>query len=174
MVQKIRFFSDEKLFEKNKPVENIKEAEITFPKKQMIRMSGLADPTSESIDPSIYFSAEDYNDGSIITAEDLGHIQIKIQFQNKEHVIIDEALFMAANVKRAVYDYLNRDAFIKKIGLYINGKDVFLYSSKNRSLSVAVLTEQMKRIKKLDRGIQGELVEFYEEKIRRIMIEFTE
>lgn len=176
LVQRIRYFSDEKLFEKNATVDEKEQKESSVPlmRMQPVRMSGLVDQTPESIDPAIAFEAEDYNDGGIITAEDLSHIQIKIQFQNKERVIVDEALFTVGNVKRAVYDYLNRDAFIKKIGLYINGKDVFLYSSKNGSLSVAVLTEQMKRIKKLNQGTQGELIEFYEEKIRKTMIEFTQ
>ena len=87
---------------------------------------------------------------------------------------MDEALFAVGNVKQAVYDYLNKRAYIKKIGLYMNGKDVFLFSSKNASLSVAVLTEQMKKVKRLDVGTQGALVEFYEEKIRKTMIEFTQ
>ncbi|MEE0862479.1 MAG: hypothetical protein U0L79_05800 [Lachnospiraceae bacterium] len=176
LIQRIRYFSDEKLFEENGKVESIakNEVEAVHMRMQPTRMSGFIDITPESVDPAIGFMAEDYNDGVIITADDLSHIQIKIQFQNKERVIVDEALFTVANVKRAVYDYLNREAFIKKIGLYINGKDVFLYSSKNGSLSVAVLTEQMKRIKKLNQGTQGELIEFYEEKIRKTMIEFTE
>lgn len=176
LIQKIKFFSDEKLFEKGvmAPVQEEVKQEVPVMRMQPVRMSGLVDPTPESLDPAISFSAEDYNDGTVITAEDLSHIQIKIQFQNKERVIVDEALFTVANVKRAVYDYLNRDAYIKKIGLYINGKDVFLFSSKNASLSVAVLTEQMKRIKRLNQGTQGELIEFYEDKIRKTMIEFTQ
>ena len=176
LIQKIKFFSDEKLFEKGltAPIKDEVKQEVPVMRTQPVRMSGLVDPTPESLDPAISFSAEDYNDGTVITAEDLSHIQIKIQFQNKERVIVDEALFTVANVKRAVYDYLNRDAYIKKIGLYINGKDVFLYSSKNASLSVPVLTEQMKRIKRLNQGTQGELIEFYEDKIRKIMIEFTQ
>ena len=56
----------------------------------------------------------------------------------------------------------------------MNGKDVFLYSSKNASLSVAVLTEEMKKIKRLDIGIGEELVTYYEERIKKLMIEFTE
>ena len=176
LIQRIRYFADEKLFEKNVAMDQAtkEERQEAVPRVTQNRMIGLVDITPETIDPAIAFSAEDYNDGSVITADDLAHIQIKIQFQNKERVIVDEALFTVANVKRAVYDYLNRDAFIKKIGLYINGKDVFLYSSKNGSLSVAVLTEQMKRIKKLNQGTQGELIEFYEEKIRKTMIEFTQ
>ena len=174
LIQRIRYFSDEKLFEKNGNTESAIKGEAPVIRMQSVRMSGLVDPTPESVDPALSFSVEDYNDGGIITADDLSNIQIKIQFQNKERVIVDEALFTVANVKRAVYDYLNRDAFIKKIGLYINGKDVFLYSSKNGSLSVAVLTEQMKRIKKLNQGTQGELIEFYEEKIKKTMIEFTQ
>lgn len=171
LIQKIRYFADERLFSEVS-VKASDEMQPVVSKREL--MSGYIDPTPESLDPAIGFLAEDYNDGSIVTAEDLSHIQIKIQFQNKEHVIVDEALFAVGNVKKAVYDYLNKGAYIKKIGLYMNGKDVFLYSSKNASLSVAVLTEQMKKVKRLDVGTQGALVEFYEDKIRRTMIEFTQ
>ena len=63
---------------------------------------------------------------------------------------------------------------IKKIGLYVNEKDVFLYSSKNTSLSVPVLTPEMRKIKKLNQGVQGQLITFYEEQIRKIMIELSQ
>ena len=169
LIQRIRYFNDEKQFEKNMSIVQEKEEEV-----QVTKMSGLIDTTPETVDMAVAFSVEEYNDEATITADDLSHIQIKIQFQNKERVIVDEALFAVANAKRATYDYLNRDAFIKKIGLYMNGKDVFLFSSKNGSLSVPVLTEQMKNIKKLNQGMQGELIEFYEDKIRKIMIEFTQ
>jgi len=171
LIQKIRYFADEQLFTKTK-VKEVSETVAVSSEREL--MSGYIDPTPESLDPAIGFLAEDYNDGSIVTAEDLSHIQIKIQFQNKDEVIVDEALFAVGNVKQAVYDYLNKRAYIKKIGLYMNGKDVFLFSSKNASLSVAVLTEQMKKVKRLDVGTQGALVEFYEEKIRKTMIEFTQ
>ena len=93
LVQRIRYFSDEKLFEKNATVDEKEQKEPSVPlmRMQPVRMSGLVDQTPESIDPAIAFEAEDYNDGGIITAEDLSHIQIKIQFQNKERVIVDEA-----------------------------------------------------------------------------------
>jgi len=121
-----------------------------------------------------YFDVKDYNDALSVTAEDLSYIQIKLQFLNKEHVIIDEALFSVANIKQAVFDYLNRKAFIKKIGLYMNEKEVFLYSSKNGSLSVMVLNDDMRRVKNLDRGIQGQLIDFYEDKIKTILIGLTQ
>ena len=172
LIQKIRFFADERLFNVVVPVRETCKINPIISEREL--MSGYIDPTPESLDPAIGFLAEDYNDGNVVTAEDLAHIQIKIQFQNKEHIIVDEALFAVGNVKQAVYDYLNKGAYIKKIGLYMNGKDVFLYSSKNASLSVAVLTEQMKKVKRLDTGTQGALVEFYEDKIRKTMIEFTQ
>lgn len=171
LIDKIKHFSDDNNI---KPSESNNVVEANNQKKEKSNFTGYADPTPESLDIGMGFLAEDYNDESIVTADDLSHIQIKIQFKNHDHVIVDEALFAASNVKKAVFDYLNRDAFIKKIGLYMNGKDVCLFSSKNSSLSVPVLTEQMKRIKRLNVGTQGELIEFYEDKIRKTMIELTE
>ena len=89
-------------------------------------------------------------------------------------MVIDEALFAVNNIRQAVYDYLCRGAFIKKIGLYVNEKDIFLYSSKNSSLSVAVLTPEMRKVKGLDKGVQGQLVTFYEEQIKKTMIELSQ
>lgn len=169
LVQKLLYFTNEKLFETSCPKETISLHECG----SKVGFSGYIDPTPESLDPAIGFVAEDYNDGTVILQDDLANIQIKIQFQNRDQVIVDEALFAVGNVKRAVYDYLNKGAYVKKIGLYMNGKDVFLYSSKNASLSVAVLTDEMKQIKRLEDGITGELIAFYEERIRKLMIELT-
>ena len=166
LIQKVKHFKDEQIFN-NKSDEKVKG-------KSKVIVTGKIDPTPETVDETIHFQAKDYNNVAGVTAEDLSYIQIKIQFQNKEHVITDEAIFAVNNVKKAVHDYLNREAYIKKIGLYMNEKDVFLYSSKNASLSVAVLTDEMKRIKHLDCGIQGQLVEFYEEQIRKTMVEMTD
>lgn len=161
-IQKIKFFDDEKVFEVEQPKEIM---------SNRINVTGYIEENSNPVPE--YFDMKDYNNAIGVTAEDLSYIQIKIQFLNKEHVIMDEALFSVANIKKAVFDYLNRKAYIKKIGLFMNEKEVFLYSSKNGSISVLVLNEDMRRVKKLDKGIQGQLVDFYEEKIRKTMVEMT-
>ena len=169
--QKIRYFGEQDLF-KEEPIseEVIPPVFINRP----IMMTGEIDPTPESLDPSINFKATEYNDGQMVSVEDMQRIQIKIQFLNQNHVITDEALFATSNVRQAVYDYLCKRAFIKKIGLYVNEKDIFLFSSKNASLSVAVLTPEMRKVKRLNQGVQGQLVTFYEEQIKKIMIELSQ
>ena len=171
LMQKIKYFSEQDLF---KDEVNKREQTEQFMHMCPTRFTGEIDPTPESLDPNIRFKASDYNDGALVSVEDMQRIQIKIQFLNKNHVIVDEALFAVNNVRQAVYDYLCRGAFIKKIGLYVNEKDIFLYSSKNASLSVAVLTPEMRKIKHLDSGVQGQLVTFYEEQIKKIMIELSQ
>ena len=171
LIQKIKYFGEQELFDSEehhieKMVCNEPAIKGTF--------TGEIDPTPESLDPSIHFKAADYNDGALVTVDDMQRIQIKIQFLNQNHVIVDEALFATSNIRQAVYDYLCRRAFIKKIGLYVNEKDITLYSSKNASLSVAVLTPEMRRIKNLDKGVQGQLVTFYEEQIKKTMIELSQ
>lgn len=171
LVQKIKYFTEQDLF---KDEVNHMEQTTDFMQVMPMRFTGEIDPTPESLDPNIRFKATDYNDGVLVSVEDMQRIQIKIQFLNKNHVVVDEALFAVNNVRQAVYDYLCRGAFIKKIGLYVNEKDIFLYSSKNASLSVAVLTPEMRKIKNLDKGVQGQLVAFYEEQIKKIMIELSQ
>ena len=169
--QRIRYFGEQDLFKEESITEEvIPQAFI----KQPIMMTGEIDPTPESLDPSINFKATEYNDGQMVSVEDMQRIQIKIQFLNQNHVITDEALFATSNVRQAVYDYLCKRAFIKKIGLYVNEKDIFLFSSKNASLSVAVLTPEMRKVKRLNQGVQGQLVTFYEEQIKKIMIELSQ
>lgn len=121
-----------------------------------------------------YLPAKDCNELNALIAEEHGNIQVKIQFQNKENIIIDEALFAVSNLKKAVSDYLKRKAYIKKIGISVSGKDVFLYASKNESLSVTVLSIEMKKIKYAELGIQEQLIDFYEDQIKNIMIKLTQ
>ena len=168
--QKIKYFGEQDLFEEPIVDETIPPE---FIRKPFI-MTGEIDPTPESLDPSINFKATEYNDGQMVSVEDMQRIQIKIQFLNQNHVIMDEALFATSNIRQAVFDYLCKRAFIKKIGLYVNEKDIFLYSSKNASLSVAVLTPEMRKVKRLNQGVQGQLVTFYEEQIKKIMIELSQ
>ena len=170
LMQKIKYFAEEDLFKEE--VSHTEQVQ-SFTSMQS-RFSGEIDPTPESLDPNIRFKATDYNDGVLVSVEDMQRIQIKIQFLNQNHVVVDEALFAVNNIRQAVYDYLCRGAFIKKIGLYVSEKDIFLYSSKNASLSVAVLTPEMRKIKNLDKGVQGQLVTFYEEQIKKTMIELSQ
>ena len=170
LMQKIKYFAEEDLFKEE--VSHTEQVQ-SFTSMQS-RFSGEIDPTPESLDPNIRFKATDYNDGVLVSVEDMQRIQIKIQFLNQNHVVVDEALFAVNNIRQAVYDYLCRGAFIKKIGLYVSEKDIFLYSSKNSSLSVAVLTPEMRKIKNLDKGVQGQLVTFYEEQIKKTMIELSQ
>ena len=170
LMQKIKYFAEQDLFKDE--VSHTEQVQ-SFTSMQS-RFSGEIDPTPESLDPNIRFKATDYNDGVLVSVEDMQRIQIKIQFLNQNHVVVDEALFAVNNIRQAVYDYLCRGAFIKKIGLYVSEKDIFLYSSKNSSLSVAVLTPEMRKIKNLDKGVQGQLVTFYEEQIKKTMIELSQ
>ena len=168
--QKIRYFGEQELFKED----HILEETVSASYVSQSRFTGVLDPTPESLDPNINFKAAEYNDGQMVSLEDMQRLQIKIQFLNQNHVITDEALFATSNVRQAVFDYLCKKAYIKKIGLYVNEKDVFLYSSKNTSLSVPVLTPEMRKIKKLNQGVQGQLITFYEEQIRKIMIELSQ
>ncbi len=175
LIHKIKHFKDEEAEVKVSAAQpdsmpQIQPAQVPV---TITSFSGKLDPTLESIDPALHFDSKDYNDGAGITADDLCNVQIKIQFLNTQHVIVDEALFAVSNVKQAVIDYLMRHAYVKKIGLYMNEKEVFLFTSKNGSLTIPVLDEKMRRIKHLDEGIQGEIVEFYEEKMKKLMVELA-
>ena len=115
LMQKIKYFAEQDLFKDE--VSHTEQVQ-SFTSMQS-RFSGEIDPTPESLDPNIRFKATDYNDGVLVSVEDMQRIQIKIQFLNQNHVVVDEALFAVNNIRQAVYDYLCRGAFIKKIGLYV-------------------------------------------------------
>lgn len=113
------------------------------------------------------------NDMRVISSEDVGYVQLKVQFQNENYEIMDEATFIPDNIAQAVYDYMNRDAYVRKIGFCINEKDVFVFAIINDGESVRLLTDEIKRQKQIDEGLIGQLVNLYEEKIEKAMKEIV-
>lgn len=120
------------------------------------------------------FSKENENDGRLIGYEDLTRLAIKLQCLDCNERVVDEAIYATGNIKVAVKDYLCRKGYVKRIGLLADTKEIYLYSSKNGALSVPLLTEQVKRIKGIDEGAEAQLIRFYEEQIRKLMIELSE
>ena len=113
------------------------------------------------------------NDMRVISSEDVGYVQLKVQFQNENYETMDEATFIPDNIAQAVYDYMNRDAYVKKIGFCMNEKDVFVFAIINDGESVRLLTDEIKRQKQIDEGLIGQLVNLYEEKIEKVMKEIV-
>lgn len=113
------------------------------------------------------------NDMRVISSEDVGYVQLKVQFQNENYETMDEATFIPDNIAHAVYDYMNRDAYVKKIGFCMNEKDVFVFVIINDGESVRLLTDEIKRQKQIDEGLIGQLVNLYEEKIEKVMKEIV-
>ena len=113
------------------------------------------------------------NDMRVISSEDVGYVQLKVQFQNENYEIMDEATFIPDNIAQAVYDYMNRDAYVMKIGFCMNEKDVFVFAIINDGESVRLLTDEIKRQKQIDEGLIGQLVNLYEEKIEKAMKEIV-
>ena len=113
------------------------------------------------------------NDMRVISSEDVGYVQLKVQFQNENYETMDEATFIPDNIAQAVYDYMNRDAYVKKIGFCMNEKDVFVFAIINDGESVRLLTDEIKRQKQIDEGLIGQLVNLYEEKIEKAMKEIV-
>lgn len=113
------------------------------------------------------------NDMRVISSEDVGYVQLKVQFQNENYEIMDEATFIPDNIAQAVYDYMNRDAYVRKIGFCMNEKDVFVFAIINDGESVRLLTDEIKRQKQIDEGLIGQLVNLYEEKIEKAMKEIV-
>lgn len=113
------------------------------------------------------------NDMQVISSEDVGYVQLKVQFQNENYETMDEATFIPDNIAQAVYDYMNRDAYVKKIGFCMNEKDVFVFAIINDGESVRLLTDEIKRQKQIDEGLIGQLVNLYEEKIEKVMKEIV-
>ena len=113
------------------------------------------------------------NDMRVISSEDVGYVQLKVQFQNENYETMDEATFIPDNIAQAVYDYMNRDAYVRKIGFCMNEKDVFVFAIINDGESVRLLTDEIKRQKQIDEGLIGQLVNLYEEKIEKVMKEIV-
>ena len=102
----------------------------------------------------------------VISERDLSNVKIKIQFENNSQLSDDSAVFAVNNIERAVRDYLMRTAYIKKIGLVFGNKEVYLFASKNGSISLPVLTAKNRHEMQLDYGKQKDLINYYEKRIQ--------
>lgn len=120
------------------------------------------------------FVEEHDNDGRLVGFEDFSRLMIKMQCLDANEVLVDEAIYATGNIKTAVKEYLSRRAYVKRIGLLADTKEIYLYASRNGALSVPILTEQIKKIKGIDEGAEAQLVQFYEEQIKKLMIELSE
>ncbi len=120
------------------------------------------------------FVEEHDNDGRLVGFEDFSRLMIKMQCLDANEVLVDEAIYATGNIKAAVKEYLSRRAYVKRIGLLADTKEIYLYASRNGALSVPILTEQIKKIKGIDEGAEAQLVQFYEEQIKKLMIELSE
>lgn len=101
----------------------------------------------------------------VISEKDLVNVKIKIQFENNNQCADDSAVFAVNNLERAVRDYLMRTAYVKKIGLVFGEKEVYLFASKNSSISIPVLTAEDRHKMQLDYGRQKDLINHYEKRI---------
>lgn len=117
---------------------------------------------------------EEQSEGLVITPKDFEEAQIKIQFSNDSGEVTDEATFACSNIQKAVADYMNKSAYIKKIGLKLKDKEIYLYGAKAGSLSVLLLTDKKKEIRGVAEGVQSQLVDFYVEQIKKLMTDYVE
>lgn len=110
----------------------------------------------------------------VVMPKDFESAVIKLCFENEMGEIVDEATFASCNVKTAIADYLSRKAYMKKIGLLLNGKEVYLFGAKQQGVSVPLLTDPKKEIRGLSEGVSGQLILFYEEQMRNEILNLSE
>ena len=63
-------------------------------------------------------------------SHDAREAQIVVQILDREHEVVDEALYAGSNMEQALYDYETRPGFMKRIGFRNNGQDVFFKEDK--------------------------------------------
>lgn len=136
------------------------------------RISDLIQKIRFFLEPEIL--EEKDTEGIVITPKDFEEAQIKIQIMNEAETVVDEAFFAVCNLNQAVMDYMNRKAYVKKIGLKLKEKEIYLYGAKEGALSVPLLTEKKKEIRGLADGVQSQMLDFYTEQIRKIMTDYVE
>ena len=59
-----------------------------------------------------------------------GVMQIVIQILNRDHEVVDEALYSGNNINQALYDYQSKGGYIKRLGFRNNGQDIFCKEEK--------------------------------------------
>ena len=178
LINKITYFNDEKVFYDDKTPNRVnnEQSSVFVPVEQVNScISGKMTAIPFEAPKSNDFVATEFNNMEAVTAEDVSDVKILIECLNDQRQVLDNAKYASINVERAVYDYLHKKAYIKKLGLLLNDKKpIYLFSSKNGSLTVPVLTDEIKTAKHLTGTTQGELVEFYEMKIKKIMTDFSQ
>ena len=112
--------------------------------------------------------------GIVIMPKDFEEAKIKIRFQDRNIEVTDEAIFASGNLKQAVSDYMSRPASMKKIGLILNEKEIYLFGAKEGAVSIPLLNDKTKEMRGLNDGVVGQMVSFYEEQMKREMTDYTE
>ena len=90
-------------------------------------------------------------------------VPIKIQIVGEDGAIEDEATFVGTNLLSAVSGYMKQSAYIKKLGVIIDGKEEYLFIARNGLVPVALLNPED----------EGEVLRGYEKSILRTMIHLT-
>lgn len=90
-------------------------------------------------------------------------VPIKIQIVDEDGAIEDEATFAGTNLLSAVSGYMKQSAYIKKLGVIIDGKEEYLFIARNGLVPVALLNPED----------EGEVLRGYEKSILRTMIHLT-
>ena len=90
-------------------------------------------------------------------------VPIKIQIVGEDGAIEDEATFAGTNLLSAVSGYMKQSAYIKKLGVIIDGKEEYLFIARNGLVPVALLNPED----------EGEVLRGYEKSILRTMIHLT-
>lgn len=108
----------------------------------------------------------DVNDESTVTADDFSNLTIVVAFAGTNGHVDDVTTYTIDNLKQAVNLFLSRDAFIRKIGISVNGKDIYMYMAKGRSNIVPTLDDDTKSRRHINKGKVGQMVNFYEMQIK--------
>lgn len=129
----------------------------------VISMDSLDDIHNLIIEINGFIKEEEPQVGTEDTWNETIDVPIKIQIVGEDGAIEDEATFAGTNLLSAVSGYMKQSAYIKKLGVIIDGKEEYLFIARNGLVPVALLNPED----------EGEVLRGYEKSILRTMIHLT-
>lgn len=103
-----------------------------------------------------------------------------INFSNIKYIVkkqninglVDVSGYSFENVDVAINQYVFMEAFYKEIGIKYNDELIFIFGKNNNTKSAMVLDERAKHINKWDKGVIGEIISYYENKLGKMIAEY--
>lgn len=133
----------------------------------------------QSITNNYNYSQEPKITKPLTIAEKIDNVNV-INFNNIKYVVkkqnstglVDVSGYSIENIDVAINQYVYMEAYYKELGIKYNDELIFLFGKNNNTKSAPILDDRAKHINKWDRGVMGEIISYYENKLGKIIEDY--